>query len=193
MKYAYAVIGLTFLALTITNASHGRDFPKLKGPYLGQPVPGMKAEVFAPGAISADGWELEGVFAPGMQEFYFTTRGGKYTAPTVIGFRQENSIWKKYIEFTRDGEVTFSPDGNRMHMAEGYKERIGSDWSERAMVYFDPATRDGVILFINGPASTSVDALVEGLRLLDPGSRMAALYEGWMARYRARQAGHAQE
>ena len=131
MKYAYAVIGLTFLGLAITNASHGRDFPKLEGPYLGQPVPGMKAEVFAPGVISADGWELEGVFAPGMQEFYFTTRGGKYTAPTVIGFRQENNIWKKYIEFTRDGEVTFSPDGTRMLMAEGYKERIGSDWSER--------------------------------------------------------------
>jgi hypothetical protein len=38
---------------------------------------------------------------------------------------------KKYIEFTRDGEVVLSPDGKRMHMAEGYKDRMGDGWSER--------------------------------------------------------------
>ena len=63
----------------------------------------------------------------------------------------------------------------------------GSDWSERAMAYFDPATRDGVILFINGPASTNVDALIEGLRLLDPESKIAEMYQGWMDAYRASQ------
>jgi CubicO group peptidase (beta-lactamase class C family) len=63
----------------------------------------------------------------------------------------------------------------------------GSDWSERAMAYFDPATGDGIVLFINGPASTSVDALIDGMRLLDPGSRMAEMYQGWMERYAARQ------
>ena len=131
MKSAFAVIGLGFALLVATGVSHGRDFPVLEGPYMGQPGPGMKAEVFAPGIISTEAWELEAVFAPGMHEFYFTTRGGKYTAPTVVGFRQENNIWKKFIEFTRDGEVTFSPDGKRMHMAEGYKERVGSGWSER--------------------------------------------------------------
>jgi hypothetical protein len=91
----------------------------------------MTAEPFAPGIISKEGWELEGVFAPGMKEFYFTTVGGKYTRPTVIGFRQENNVWKKYIEFTRNGETAFSPDGTRMHMAKGYKDRIGDGWSER--------------------------------------------------------------
>ena len=63
----------------------------------------------------------------------------------------------------------------------------GSDWSERAMAYFDPATGDGIILFINGPASTSVGALIEGMRLLDPGSKMARMYQGWMDRYNATQ------
>ena len=131
MKSACALIGLVFSALAATSVSHGRDFPELEGPYMGQPGPGMKAEVFAPGIISTAAWELEAVFAPGMREFYFTTKGGKYTAPTVIGFRQEDNVWKKHIEFSRDGEVTFSPDGKRMHMAEGYKERVGSGWSER--------------------------------------------------------------
>ena len=59
----------------------------------------------------------------------------------------------------------------------------GSDWSERSMAYFDPATGDGIILFINGPTSTSVGALIEGVRLLDSDSGMADMYQGWIDRY----------
>ena len=105
---------------------------------MGQKPPGMVAEVFAPGIISTDGWELEGVFAPGMKEFYFTldrgnkkTGDGKSFRPTVIGFREKDNVWKKYIEFKRKGEIVFSPDGTRLHMAKGYKDRIGEGWSER--------------------------------------------------------------
>ena len=107
------------------------QFPALEGPLMGQTPPGTVAEPFAPGIISKDGWELEGVFAPGMEEFYFTTRGDESARPTVIGFRQEADVWTKYTEFTRDGEVSFSPDGMRMHMADGYKDRVGNGWSDR--------------------------------------------------------------
>lgn len=125
-------IALLFCILVMSSKSHGQDeFPVLEGPYLGQTPPGMMAEPFAPGIISTEGWEVEGVFAPGMQEFYFTTVGGKYTRPTVIGFRQQGNVWKKYIELPRDGEVVLSPDGQRMHMAEGYRDRTGDGWSER--------------------------------------------------------------
>ncbi len=78
------------------------NFPLLEGPYMGQEPPGMIAEPFAPGIISTEGWELEGVFAPDMKEFYFTLDRGTDTAenptnfkPTVIGFREENNIWTK--------------------------------------------------------------------------------------------------
>ena len=132
MNHVYVFIALLLSTLTMSSKSHSQDeSPVLEGPYLGQTPPGMMAEPFAPGIISREGWEVEGVFAPGMKEFYFTTAGGKYTRPTVIGFRQQNNVWKKYIEFTRDGEVVLSPDGKRMHMAEGYKDRMGDDWSER--------------------------------------------------------------
>lgn len=113
------------------------DFPPLEGPYMGQKPPGTIAEPFAPGIISTAGWELEGVFAPGMNEFYFTLDRSEYSStsdkfqPTVIGFRQENGVWRKYTEFRRRGEIVFSPDGQRMHMAEGYKDRIADGWSER--------------------------------------------------------------
>ncbi|MCO7224386.1 hypothetical protein [Pleionea sp. CnH1-48] len=126
-------------AMLLSKNSHGQDeFPALKGAYMGQKAPGIVAEPFAPGIISKEGWELEGVFAPGMKEFYFTIDRGVYTGPnktgfrpTVIGFRQENKVWKKFIEFPRIGEVTFAPDGQRMYMAEGYRDRVGNDWSER--------------------------------------------------------------
>lgn len=100
---------------------------------MGQQPPGMVAEPFAPGLISKKGWELDGVFAPGMKEFYFAldrATDGESFKPRVIGFRQENNVWKKYTEFRRFGEVVFSPDGNRMHMAKGYKDRVGDRWSK---------------------------------------------------------------
>lgn len=106
-------------------------FPPLKGPLMGQKPPGEVAEPFAPDIISKEGWEIEGVFAPGMKEFYYTTRSEKGAPITVIGFRQEGNVWKKYTEFKRKGEVSFSPDGMRMHMAEGYKDRMREGWSER--------------------------------------------------------------
>ena len=131
------ILLLSILALSSTSYSQD-EFPVLEGPYLGQKPPGMVAEPFAPGIISKAGWEIEGVFAPGMKEFYFTLDRGKYISPTetsfiptVIGFRQEDNVWKKYIEFKRKGEVTISPDGKRMHMAKGYKDRIDDGWSER--------------------------------------------------------------
>lgn len=63
----------------------------------------------------------------------------------------------------------------------------GSDWSERAMAYFDTETHNGIVLFFNGPASSSTDALIDGMNALDPGSKMAMLYKAWVAAYEAKQ------
>ena len=143
MKRFYILTILVFTTLTLSSKSQSKDeFPIFEGPYLGQKPPSMVAEPFAPGVISTDGWELEGVFAPGMNEFYFTLDRAKdtdtYTGtpsksflPTVVGFRQQNNVWKKFTEFKRKGEIVFSPDGNRMYMAKGYRDRVGDRWSER--------------------------------------------------------------
>ncbi len=64
----------------------------------------------------------------------------------------------------------------------------GSDWSERAMAYFDPDSRNGVVVFLNGPNEKSASALVDILEKLDPGSRIAPLYRGWIAAYEAKEA-----
>lgn len=70
--------------------------------------------------------------------------------------------------------------GDRLIASHG-----GSDWSERAIVYFDVKSRDGIILFLNGPSSRSTDALIEGMKTLDPGSPIARLYRGWIDAYEA--------
>lgn len=113
MKKTLPVILFLASTLMMNSKSYSQnELPVLKGPYMGQKTPGTVAEPFAPGVISKKGWELEGVFAPGMKEFYFTTNR---KSATVIGFRQQNNVWKKYIEFPRRGEIVFSPDGNRMY------------------------------------------------------------------------------
>ena len=55
-----------FAALTYEN------WPDVAGPYFGQKPPGMTAEIFAPGIISTDRSEINSVFAPDRDEFYFT-------------------------------------------------------------------------------------------------------------------------
>ena len=107
------------------------QYPAIEGPYMGQQPPGMVAERFAPGIISKDSWEVEGVFAPGMKEFYYTTSLDEPFRPMVIGFKMEGNVWRKHYEQPRRGETAFSPDGSRMHMAKGYKDRMGNGWSER--------------------------------------------------------------
>ncbi len=146
---------LMSLSLTFSISAHGnveRDYPVMKGPLLGQKPPGMVAEPFAPGIISQSGWEVEGVFSPAMDEFYFTTRSGEGQPITVTGLRQQEGIWKKYIQFKRNGEVSFSPDGQRMHMAKGYKDRVGAGWSERKSLGPDFDRKDWGIMRLTASA-----------------------------------------
>ena len=87
MKNIYIFIALLFSILTMSSKSYAQDnFPALKGSYMGQKPPGMMAEPFAPGIISKDGWELEGVFAPGMKEFYYTINASadKFNPPLLV-------------------------------------------------------------------------------------------------------------
>lgn len=50
-----------------------QEFPVLKGDYLGQPLPGDSAVIFAPGIVSVNGRSEYGVsFTPDLEEIYFT-------------------------------------------------------------------------------------------------------------------------
>jgi len=131
MKYIRASMVLLLSALIMSGNSHSQDeLPVLEGPYLGQKPPGLTPEVFAPGIVSTEHWELEGVFAPGMKEFYFTRKGGKYTKATIIGLRYKDNRWQKFAELPRPAEVFISVDGKTMHQGNKYRERTDAGWSE---------------------------------------------------------------
>lgn len=131
MKRLFAYIILLLAPLTVTEASHAQEgFPLLEGPYMGQTPPGEGAVVFAPDIISTKNWELEGVFAPGMKEFYFTTDRGSYTRPTIVGFRFDDNRWHKFMELPRTGEPFITADGQTMYLAKGYRERTATGWSD---------------------------------------------------------------
>lgn len=94
------------------------NWPEVYGPYLGQESPGMKAEIFAPGIISTHSSEINSVFAPDRDEFYFTTWTkeagtaimltrqveGRWTAPAVASFSTHHS----------DVDPAMSYDGKRI-------------------------------------------------------------------------------
>jgi CubicO group peptidase (beta-lactamase class C family) len=55
----------------------------------------------------------------------------------------------------------------------------GSDWSEMSVGYFHTKSKDGVIVFLNGPNANDLVALPEILELLDPNSVYARQIRRW--------------
>ncbi|WP_413665001.1 hypothetical protein ACG1BZ_07085 [Microbulbifer sp. CNSA002] len=130
MKQFSIQIILLFFILIMSNRSYGQDeLSVLEGPYLGQQPPGLIPKLFAPGIISTENLEIEGVFAPGMNEFYFT-RQVKGNEVKTHAFQYEDGVWKKFMDEPRSGEVFISTDGNTMYLGNKYRERTASGWSE---------------------------------------------------------------
>ena len=101
----------------------------VKAPYLGQTPPGLTPKQFAPELVSTGNLEIEGVFAPGMKEFYFTRQvtGNPVNTHAVT---YENGEWSQSLVGPRVGEVAISTDGNIMYLGNQYKQRTASGWSE---------------------------------------------------------------
>ena len=134
-------------ALAQENASDKSDFPILKGPYLGQRPPGMKAEIFAPGIISITGQEYResdicfwsdgnrcifARFGEGIPEFrIFESRvvDGVWTKPEIAGMLQEGG----YLPcISPDGrKIVYTPvESARSWPTHLYlKQEVGGEWS----------------------------------------------------------------
>lgn len=104
-------------------------FPNLTGPYLGQKPPGSTAEVFAPGIVSTELYELFSAFTPDMTEFYFV-RYDEDDQSSMIAYTYRNGRWHKTITGPRLGEPFISHDGKTMHLGRKYLERTDEGWSE---------------------------------------------------------------
>ncbi|NMP17709.1 serine hydrolase [Thalassotalea sp. Y01] len=105
---------------------------KLKGPYLGQPEPGLTAEVFAPDIVSTSGWEYGVVFAPSMKEMYMVREVNADTESEqeFVVYELNDESWNERVISKRVGTPTLSPDNKIMFFGRGYKERTKDGWSE---------------------------------------------------------------
>ena len=90
---------------------------QLTGPCLGQKPPGMTPEVFAPGIISTCLEELNSVFAPDGQEFYFCVRD--MGASSLFVMKCAQGVWGRpepllFAGPYNDVDVSLSPDGQEL-------------------------------------------------------------------------------
>lgn len=152
-----------------------RDFSGLAGPYLGQAPPGTTPRVFAPNAVSTTARELNSVFTPAGNEFYFTIQGedgrwtimrsaldhGRWTAPTPASF---SGTWSDVDPFiTADGQQLYFCS-NRPVRGNAPKDfdiwvsdRAGAGWGEPRNLgapinsptaeFYPTLTRDGTLYF----------------------------------------------
>jgi len=157
-KYLLALCLLGIIHEINAQSSHlnQNDFPKLSGPYLGQKTPGLTPEIFAPGIISTEKYEINSIFSNDGKEFYFaisTTTpeekaAGKYFY-IVMFSKLIDGYWTEpqRAPFSTDKymtvDIAFSPDSKRLYFcsdrsdfseAEGldiwYVERSKESWSE---------------------------------------------------------------
>jgi len=138
------------------------NWPDVAGPYFGQEPPGMMAEIFAPGIISTDRSEINSVFAPDRDEFYFTawTRetgtkimvtsqiDGRWTAPEVASFSNHPTDVDLAISY--DGKRVFfgtrRPRPGETEIREGvfdiwFADRTEMGWGEEQ--YLGPVVNSG--------------------------------------------------
>ncbi len=134
-----------------------KDFPVLKGPYLGQTPPGMKPKIFAPGIVCIPKTtEWSSSFSPDGKEFYFyrvtvisekpilniyvsRVENGKWTAPVVVEFTKGYNAGTPHV--TLDNKTLYfgwwrpDPAGDPEFMPGRvgriwYAEKTANGWSE---------------------------------------------------------------
>ena len=131
--------------------------PGLRGAYLGQALPGTSPELFAPGLVSTDAVELNGVVTPGGRELLFTRivdgefamhrsvlEDGEWSVPRPLHLYEGRAP-------SMAVDMTCTPDGQRLYWLGRHRsalsppgeepgldiwtsERVHGDWSTARLV-----------------------------------------------------------
>ena len=101
------------------------------GDYLGQPAPGLTPQRFAPGLVSTDAVELNGVFSPDGSEFYFTRIvDGLDTMHQIVraggawGMPRQLLLFPNHTRVETD-DMMLSADGQELYFLARY-DRAGT-------------------------------------------------------------------
>lgn len=108
------------------------DFSSLQGPYLGQRPPGLEPELFAPGFVSTGLDELNSVFSPAGDEFYFAVDAGPRFVLMVS--RRLDAGWStpEVLPFSRHHsavDLALDDSGHRMFFCSN-RPRVGGLYPE---------------------------------------------------------------
>src|SRR5512135_965831 len=98
-----------------------KESTKLSGTYLGQPPPGDKAELFAPGVVSSEYFEHSSpVFTPDLKEIYWSTiidKNNETVARPIFFMKIVDGVWTRpevpgfAKKFACSESPFISPDG----------------------------------------------------------------------------------
>lgn len=131
---------ILFVCMSGSSQESNFDFPKLKGPYLGQKPPGLTAELFGPGIISTiQGKEMCAAFTKDGTEFYFNTiYDGTFS---IFSTKENDGKWSKprplhFSSAYTDRDFTISPDGNKIFFGSNRPPKKGSKKLESLDIYF---------------------------------------------------------
>ena len=127
-----------------------KDFPVLKGPYLGQKPPGMTPEIFAPGILSNEKiGAFCSVFSPDGNEFYYVRfLKGVDGSGRIYWTRRVNDIWTKPnpAPFSSDypeNDMRISIDGKKMFW-RSWRPLLGKSHQEdRSCIWYSNRVEDG--------------------------------------------------
>ncbi|MBU1011967.1 MAG: hypothetical protein KKG99_03090 [Bacteroidetes bacterium] len=124
------VLLVMLMVVSIANCqTTPKEFPVLKGPYLGQKPPGIVPELFAPDIVSRSEYfeHSAAIFTPDGNEVYWAAKpnserfyriycmkmvDGKWSKPEVASFCKENEYYQQF---------TLSPDGKKLYFTNGEK------------------------------------------------------------------------
>lgn len=102
-------------------------------PYFGQPVPGLTPEKFAPGVVSTEAIELNGVFTPDGREFFFTRLVD--AIDTMFHSRYADGVWsapRPLMVYAGQAkavavDMAVSPDGTALYFLGQHAHEYGQD------------------------------------------------------------------
>lgn len=150
---------LLFIMLTVLPyflyAQTSKEFPELKGKYLGQKTPGSTPEVFASGIVSDTSWaeHCQIAISPNEDEIFWSVYTSEYPKIDGTGNTEqlyyskiENGVWTKpeIADFTHknkyggNGGPVFSLDGKKLFIYQRkpddkfmyYVEKKNGQWSK---------------------------------------------------------------
>lgn len=136
------LLAIFLLQFSIVNCqTNSKDFPILKGPYLGQKPPGDKPEIFAPGIISNPDYfeHSAAIFSPEGNEVYWTAKANNQKNYYIYFMKMVDGIWSKpkiaefCIENKSYEDFTLSADGQKLYFSceseSWFVEKQNGAWS----------------------------------------------------------------